>query len=241
LIYNTFVSFYWCYIIDNTKQALNERISKLGTIELFSGISTEALSELADLMKKMTFKKNEVIITQGDKTRSLFIITSGRMKVYANDEDGSQTIFTFLTQGSFFGELSLLDDAPRSASVIAVESSTALNLSHQNFNIFLSSHPEICPSLFKALTARIRKMDDTICTLTSRDIYGRLVQALYNQATEQDDGTLITQRLTHQDLADMIGSSREMISRIFKDLKKGEYISIEKKRVIIHKQLPTRW
>jgi len=87
LIYNTFVSFYWCYIIDNTKQALNERISKLGTIELFSGISTEALSELADLMKKMTFKKNEVIITQGDKTRSLFIITSGRMKVYANNNE----------------------------------------------------------------------------------------------------------------------------------------------------------
>ena len=192
-------------------------------------------------MKEVSFEKNRIIITQGDRTRSLFIITGGRMKVYASDEDGSQTIFTFLTEGSFFGELSLLDDAPRSASVIAVEESKALNLSHQNFNIFLSRHPEICPSLFKALTARIRDMDDTICTLTSRDIYGRLVQTLYNQATEQEDGTLITQRLTHQDLAEMIGSSREMISRIFKDLKKGEYITIDKKRVIIRKQLPSRW
>lgn len=204
-------------------------------------MSEDALSELASLMKEVAFKKNQVIITQGENTRSLFIITSGRMKVYASDEDGSQTIFTFLMQGSFFGELSLLDDAPRSASVIAVEDSTALNLSHSNFNIFLSSHPEICQSLFKALTSRIRDMDDTICTLTSRDIYGRLVQTLYNQATEQADGTLITQRLTHQDLAEMIGSSREMISRIFRDLKKGKYITIDQKRVIIRKQLPSRW
>lgn len=225
----------------NTPQQTPTRVLQLEKVELFSGISRVALNELASLMKEVTFKKNSLVITQGDRTRSLFIITSGRMKVYASDEDGSQTIFTFLGPDSFFGELSLLDDAPRSASVIAVEESRALSLSHQNFSNFLSQHPEISTSLFKALTKRIRSMDDTICTLTSRDIYGRLVQTLYNQAKEQEDGTLITQRLTHQDLAEMIGSSREMISRIFKDLKQGDYIRIDKKRVIIRKQLPTRY
>ncbi len=192
-------------------------------------------------MKELNFKKNSTVISQGDHSRSLFIITSGRMKIFANDEEGSQTIFTFLEAGSFFGELSLLDDAPRSASVVAVEDSKVLNLSHQHFNNFLSNHPEICPALFKALTTRIRQMDDTICTLTSRDIYGRLVQTLYNAAKEQADGTLITQRLTHQDLAEMVGSSREMVSRIFKELKVGGYIEVEKKQIIIKKQLPNRW
>lgn len=224
-----------------TNHALSIRAQQLEKIELFSGLSTSALTELAALMKEVSFKRNTTVITQGDRTRSLFIITEGRMKVFATDEDGSQTIFTFLENGSFFGELSLLDDAPRSATVLAVQDSKALSLSRQNFSIFLSKNPEICPSLFKALTTRIREMDETICTLTSRDIYGRLVQALYSQATEQEDGTLITQRLTHQDLAEMIGSSREMVSRIFKDLKKGDYISIDKKRVILRKQLPSHW
>ena len=219
----------------------SERIQQLEKIELFSGISKQALNELASLLKEVSFQRNSIVISQGDRTRSLFMITSGRMKVFATDEEGSQTIFTFLEPGSFFGELSLLDDAPRSASVIAVEDSRALSLSHQNFTTFLDRHPEICPFLFKALTTRIRNMDETICTLTSRDIYGRLVQTLYNQATEQEDGTLITQRLTHQDLAEMIGSSREMVSRIFKDLKKGDYIRIDKKRIIIRKQLPNHW
>jgi len=217
------------------------RIKQLEKIELFSGISPSSLAELATLMKEISFKKNTTVIAQGDNTRSLFIITSGRMKIFANDEEGSQTIFTFLEAGDFFGELSLLDDAPRSASVVAVENSNVLNLNHQNFNNFLSTHPEICPALFKALTARIRQMDETICTLTSRDIYGRLVQTLYNEAKEQADGTLITQRLTHQDLAEMVGSSREMVSRIFKELKIGEYIEVEKKQIIIKKQLPSRW
>lgn len=192
-------------------------------------------------MKEVDFKRNNMVISQGDKSRSLFIITSGRMKVFANDEEGSQTIFTFLGKGSYFGELSLLDDAPRSATVSAVENSKALSLSYQHFENFLSNHPEVYPPLVTALTTRIRKMDETICTLTSRDTYGRLVQALYNEAEEQGDGTLITERLTHQDIAEMIGSSREMVSRIFKDLKEGEYIEVDKKRILIKKPLPSNW
>jgi len=84
-------------------------------------------------------------------------------------------------------------------------------------------------------------MDETICDLTSKDIYGRLVQTLYREAQQKEDGSLITQRFTHQDLAEMIGSSREMISRIFKDLKQGGYISIENKQIHIKKKLPSHW
>lgn len=219
----------------------SDRSKDLGKIELFSGISSDALDELGSLMKEMSFKKNSIVITQGESSRSLFVVTSGRFKVFATDEEGNQTIFTFLGSRHFFGELSLLDDAPRSATVVAVDDSKVLNLSHNHFCEFLRNHPEICQPLFKALTTRIRQMDDTICNLTSRDIYGRLIQALYHEAEQQVDGRLMTQRLTHQDLAEMIGSSREMVSRIFADLKKGSYISVDKKRVIIEKKLPSHW
>lgn len=216
-------------------------LKSLQNIELFSGLPKNALAELCRLMKQVSFKKNSVIITQGEKTRSLFVITSGRLKVFANNEDGDQTIFTFMGAGDFFGELSLLDNAPRSASVIAVEDSTGYSLDYHNFNTFLNDHPEVCQPLFKALTTRIRQMDNTICNLSSRDIYGRLIQILYKEAEPQDNGKLITLRFTHQDLAEMIGSSREMVSRILTDLRKGGYISIEQKRIIIEKKLPEHW
>jgi len=216
-------------------------LNSLHKIELFAGLSTEALTELSSLMKEVSFKKNSLIITQGESTRSLFIITSGRLKVFANNEEGDQTIFTFMGAGDFFGELSLLDDAPRSASVLAVEDCKGFSLTHDNFCIFLSNHSEVCQPLFKALTARIRQMDETICNLTSRDIYGRLIQILYQQAETDSDGKLITQRFTHQDLAEMIGSSREMVSRILTDLKKGGYISVDQKRITLEKKLPDRW
>ncbi len=227
-------------IIDNNS-ILSRRTQQLAKIEFFAGISEQALLELAGLMKEQVLKKNTVVINQGDSSRNLFVICSGRLKVFATNEEGDQTIFTFLGPDDFFGELSLLDDAPRSASVITLEDTIALSLNYQSFSEFINNHPEVCWSLFKSLTTRIRIMDETICTLTSRDIYGRLVETLYNEAEEQDDGTFITQKLTHQDLAEMIGSSREMISRIFKDLRQGDYIKVEKKQVTILKKLPSRW
>lgn len=220
---------------------LPSHLNSLHKIELFAGLSTDALTELSSLMKEVSFKKNSMVITQGDNTRSLFVIRSGRLKVFANNEEGDQTIFTFMKEGDFFGELSLLDDAPRSASVIAVEDSRGFSLSHHKFCTFLSNHREVCQPLFKALTARIRQMDETICNLTSRDTYGRLIQILYKEAEPQPDGKLITQRFTHQDLAEMIGSSREMVSRILTDLRKGGYISVDKKRILLEKKLPDHW
>ena len=220
---------------------VSEHKHKLEVVQLFSGLSHDVLDELMNVMKEVSFKKNTQVITQGDNSRSLFIISKGRLKVFANDEDGSQTIFTFLSEGEFFGELSLLDSAPRSASVTTVDDCKLLTLSPQNFKLILEKHPDINLPLMTALTARIRQMDETICNLTSRDIYGRLVQVLYNEAEPNADGTFVTGRFTHQDLAEMIGSSREMVSRILKDLRIGEYISIDQKQIRILKRLPSHW
>ncbi len=225
----------------STALPIDEHKHKLELIQLFSGISSNVIDKLSSLMKEVTVKKNTLVITQGDTSRSLFIISTGRLKVFANDEYGNQTIFTFLSEGDFFGELSLLDSAPRSASVMAVDDCKLLTLSHQNFTNILEEHSEISQPLFTALTMRIRQMDETICDLTSRDTYGRLAQTLYREVKKQEDDSLVTKRLTHQDLAEMIGSSREMVSRILKDLRIGEYISIDQKQITILRKLPRHW
>ena len=209
----------------------------LSKIPLFSGFSDETLAEFSQLLLKKEFSRNQLLISQGDLSRSLFFIVSGRVKVFSNDDEGKQTIFAFLNEGDYCGELSLLDAEPRSASVIALGKVVTLQLTYEQFDAFLQKHPNICYPLFKALTARIREVDETICSLTSLDIYGRLIQLLYKEAQEEN-GRLITQRLTQQDISEMVGSSREMVSRILTELRKGGYIEIDKKRISIEKKLP---
>jgi len=221
--------------------SLETRRLQLSKLQLFGGLSEPVITELSEVLKEFNYKRNTIIISQGDNTRSLYIVIKGRLKVLASDEDGNQTIFSFLGTGDVFGELSLLDDAPRSASVVTVEETQVLHLSHQHFNEIILKYPEICPLIFKALTTRIRDMDKTICDLTSLDVYGRLIQVLYKEASENIDGTIETERLTHQDLAEMVGSSREMISRILKELRTGGYISVNEKRISIERKLPKHW
>ena len=227
--------------MEKSALSLRMRIQQLSQLQLFTDLSSDILTELASNLKESRFKRNTTIIAQGDPTRNLYIILQGRLKVLAQDEEGHQTIFSFLGPGDFFGELSLLDEAPRSASVMTVEDAHILQLSHQFFSEFLHNHHEICPHIFKILTARIREMDRTICNLTSLDVYGRLIRVLYKEAHEGPDGSIKTERLTHQDLAEMVGSSREMISHILKELRVGGYISINEKKITIEKKLPKHW
>ncbi len=227
--------------MENNQISPEVRSRQLSHLPLFSDLPEKDLLELSEILKELNYKRNAIVISQGDDTRSLYIVLSGRLKVLASDEEGNQTIFSFLGTGDFFGELSLLDDAPRSASVVTVEDTRVLHLSHQHFSEFVEHHPEMCSLIFKALTARIREMDKTICDLTSLDVYGRLVQVLYKEANETLDGSITTERLTHQDLAEMVGSSREMISRILKELRTGEYISVDGKKITIERKLPRHW
>lgn len=225
--------------LNDSAPLINNRAKLLENIEFFHGMSKRQHTELAGMMKVIKYKKNTIIINQGDLSRSLFVIVYGRLKVSATDEQGNQTIFTFMHDGDYFGELSLLDEAPRSATVSSVEDCTVLNLDHTMFKDFMDSHPNACWPLFRSLTSRIRTMDEKICLFTSKDIYGRLIETIYKHAEANPEGVLLTQKLTHQDFAEMIGSSREMISRTIKELKDDGYISVEKKQISILKRLPT--
>lgn len=212
----------------------------LSETQLFAEFPKHYLDELTESSQKLEYKKNTTIMNQGSRGTSMYVVLVGRLKVYTLDAEGNQTILAFLNKGDFVGELALFDEEPRSASVVTMEKSRLLKLNRQMLLDFLHRHPDACMPIFRALTQRIRSIDEVVCNLTQKDVYGRLRRTLQNQAVEEG-GRLITPRLTHQELADMVGSSREMISRILKELRIGEYINIESKRIILEKKLPTRW
>lgn len=209
-------------------------------IPLFKHLPPEQLEYLLTLTQEASYRKNAVIITQGERSNSLYTLLEGRVKVYVTDSEGRQTLLAFLNAGDCFGELSLLDDEPRSASVMTVEPSRLLRLTQENFHQFAAAHPENLLPMLRMLANRLRTLDETICSLSTLDVYGRIARVLLNESEQQGDSG-ITPRLTHQDIAEMVGSSREMVSRILGDLRKGGYIRFDNKQIVLEKKLPTRW
>lgn len=206
-------------------------------IPLFQNLSPEQLEHLRTLTHECSYARNSVIITQGERSNSLYVVLEGRLKVYATDEEGRQTLLAFLNQGDFFGELSLLDGQPRSASVMTVAKSRLLCLTQDAFQRFINDHPGQMLAMLRVLALRLRALDSTIQSLSTLDVYGRVARVLLGEAEQGQE----TPRLTHQEIAEMVGSSREMVSRILGDLRKGGYISIDNKRITIEKKLPARW
>lgn len=213
----------------------------LGNIPLFSSLSESDLQALSDHAVTRTFPKNAIIINEGDTSDSLYIIASGKVKVFLSDEHGKEIILDIQGPGEYFGEIALLDDAPRSASVMTLDASSFSIISKNNFQEYLGKNPDIALRVIRELTRRIRMLTASVKGLALRDVYGRVATALSHLATAEDEKLVIHEKLTQQDIANMVGASREMVSRIFKDLTAGGYIKIEDKKIIIQKKLPAGW
>lgn len=212
----------------------------LENVPLFSGLSKDELAEIEQHGSVKSYKKNTIIINQEDETNSLYVILSGRVKVFISGDDGRDAVLNQQGPGEYFGELALIDKQPRVASVMTLEPSRLMIISRDDFMRCLSAHPEIALNLINPLTERIRMLARNVSNLALLDVYGRVARTLLQQATEQD-GVLVTEKLTQQDIADRVGASRAMVSRILKDLKTGGYITIEKKHITIHQKLPSHW
>jgi CRP/FNR family cyclic AMP-dependent transcriptional regulator len=213
----------------------------LENVPLFSGLSSAALAEIEQHGMIKSYKKNTIVINQDDETYSLYVILSGSVKVYISGEDGREAVLNHQSAGDYFGDLALIDKQPRVASVMTTEDSSFMVINREDFLLCLSKNPEIAINLIKPMTSRMRMLAKNVSSLALLDVYGRVARVLLEQAKEQGDGTLITEKITQQEIADMVGASRAMVSRILKDLKVGGYISIDKKRISIHQKLPSRW
>ena len=212
----------------------------LENVPLFSGLPKEALAEIEQHGSVKSYKKHVIVINQDDETYSLYVILKGSVKVFVSGEDGREAVLNHQEAGDYFGDLALIDKQPRVASVMTTEPSKFMIISREDFLKCLSKNPEIAINLIKPMTSRIRMLAKNVSSLALLDVYGRVARTLLDQSEERGD-VLVTEKLTQQEIADMVGASRAMVSRILKDLKEGGYISIEKKRITIHHKLPSRW
>lgn len=197
----------------------------------------KALSERGTVRR---YPRNAVIVSEGDRSDSLFIILSGKVKVFLADEEGKEVLLSTQGPGEYFGEM-ILDEGPRSASVMTLEPSQFSVVTTDQFKEFVSENPEFGVELVKSLIHRVRELTKTVGNLALLDVYGRVARLLLDLAVEEDGRQVITERLTQQDMASRVGCSREMISRILKDLRIGGYIKMEGERIIIAKTPPRAW
>lgn len=212
----------------------------LDRVPLFADLDAEALAELENHTKRKHYQKRTVIIERGDESSTLYVLESGRAKVYIADDAGKEVVLRELGPGDHFGELALLGGSPRTASVMSLTDCEVLVLTGPVFKAFLAAHPEVALLLICHLARQVADLTDTASDMALLTVYGRVAKLLSEHA-EEEGGRLITRALTQQGIADRVGCSREMVSRILGDLKTGGYISTEGKRFVIERKLPERW
>ncbi len=206
--------------------------STLSQVPMFSQLRESDLERLSQAARERSYPKNTVILFQNDPGDALYVVLSGQVKIVLTAEDGREVILSVRSQGDFFGEMSLIDEEPRSAHVIAMEDSSLLVLRREDFLRCLREVPEIATGLLRSLCKRLRQADSKIGSLVLLDVPGRVARLLLEMADE-NDGVTITQRLTHHMIAQMIGSSRETVSRTMRDLTTSGHIEIVRKTVTI--------
>jgi CRP/FNR family cyclic AMP-dependent transcriptional regulator len=210
---------------------MNPQILK--TVPLFSSLSDEQLSLLQPCLQQRAYPRGAFILRAGEETDALHIILSGRVKILIPDDQGREVILAVLGTNDFFGEMGLLDDQPRSASVETLEACQMLRLSKAGFTGCLENNFGLAMQIIHDLVKRLRQADRKIESLALIDVYGRVARLLLDQAEEIDGQWIVKQAPPKQEIARMIGASREMVSRVVKDLQQRGYIRAEKRRVYL--------
>ena len=205
-----------------------------------SPLAQDTVREIAGSGVVRQFPKHAVIINEGEQGDSLFIVLSGRVKVFASNEAGKEMVIAFHGPGEYLGEMSL-DGAPRSASVVTVEPTTCAVVNRAHFRDFILAHPDFALHLIETLIGRVRRATDNMKSLALTDVYGRLVRLLTSLAVEREGRFVIPEKLTQQDIAERVGASRDMISRLMKDLVGGGYVAVEDRTITILKKPPPGW
>jgi CRP/FNR family cyclic AMP-dependent transcriptional regulator len=205
-----------------------------------AGLEESEVRALSAHASVKTFQKGAVIVNEGDHSDSIFIIRSGRVKVFLRGKDGREAVLNVHGPGEYFGEM-VLDEGPRSASVMTLEESTFSVISRADFRHFVADNPDFAMKLIHRLMRRVRALTDRVGNLALLDVYGRVARLLLELAVEESGRLVVRERLTQKDIADRVGASREMISRVFKELVAGGYVEVDDRLITICKDLPRRW
>ena len=208
-------------------------LTLLHSIPMFAGVPDAQLESIARMAIHRKVPRHTTIVRAGDNTDSLYVIISGNAKVLNSDAEGREVILTLLGPGEFFGEMGLIDGSPRSADVVASEACELLVIAKAEFKKGLADNFDLCLNIMKSLVQRLREADRKIESLALMDVYGRVAKLLLEFSVEEGAERVIRRKLTKQDIAKMIGASREMVSRVMKDLEASGYIRVEEGRIIL--------
>jgi CRP/FNR family cyclic AMP-dependent transcriptional regulator len=204
----------------------------LSTVPLFRELDRTAVRAFAELTREQKFAKGAMIVSEGDVGDALFVVRSGEVKVVLTGEDGREVILNVLNIGDHFGELALIDGRPRSAHVVSTQASSLLVLRRADFRRQVEQSPQVAWGLMVELSRRLRQADGTIGSLVLLDVPGRVAKVLLEHATPGEPATLVKQ-LTHQTIAQMIGASRETVSRAMAEFQEKQLISVQRRIVTI--------
>ncbi len=205
----------------------------LKAVPLFASFPEDQLRMLTTMVTRRSAARSTTIMAGGDATDSLYIVLSGRLKVMMSDSDGKEVILSILGPGEFFGEMGLIDDEPRSASVVTIEPCELLAIAKRDFKKCLTENNEMAMAVMRGLVKRLREADRKIGSLALLDVYGRVARLLLDMAENVNGEKVVTKRLPKQDIAKMIGASREMVSRVMKDLQTGGYIEMRGSNIVL--------
>jgi len=198
----------------------------LRNVPLFAMLQESQISLLTSVVSRRSFARGTTIMAAGDVTDSLYLVISGRLKVMMSDDEGREVILSMLGPNEYFGEMGLIDDSTRSASVISLEMCELLVLSKRDFRKCLSENFEMAMTVMRGLVKRLREADRKIGSLALMDVYGRVARLLLEMSEMIGGQHVVTRKVAKQDIAKMIGASREMVSRVMKDLQVGGYIDV---------------
>jgi CRP/FNR family cyclic AMP-dependent transcriptional regulator len=204
----------------------------LATVPLFKSLAPAEVAAFSQLVREKSYPKGSVILFEDDPGDALFVVRSGRVKVVLVAEDGREVILGILGVGEHFGELSLIDDQPRSAHVVAMEESALIVLRRDDFRRRVEENPTVAWALLLELSRRLRRADDKIGSLVLIDVPGRIARVLLDAAAESGDDA-IEKPLTHQTIAHVIGASRETVSRAMREFVESGWITTVKRKIRI--------
>jgi CRP/FNR family cyclic AMP-dependent transcriptional regulator len=211
--------------------ALNPQILK--RVPLFSTFSEQQLNAVLAYVQHRRYPRNALIVRAGDETDALYIILSGRVKVLMQDDEGHEVILSIMGSHEFFGEMGLLDDQPRSANVETLEPCEMLRLSKAGFVTCMKDNFDLAMRIIRNLVKRLRDADRKIESLALIDVYGRVARLLIDLAEEIDGKWVVQHAPPKQEIARMIGASREMVSRVVKDLQEKGLIRAERRKILL--------
>jgi CRP/FNR family transcriptional regulator, cyclic AMP receptor protein len=219
--------------LETNGSGIDSALKRLRSIPMFAGLPEVQLGQIARMALRRKVPRHKTIVHAGDATGSLFIIVSGSAKVLNRDVEGNEVILTLLGAGECFGEMGLIDGSPRSADVMANENCELLEIPKADFTQALAGNVELCLNIMKSLVLRLREANKKIESLALMDVYGRVAKLLLDLSVDENGLRVIRRKVTKMDMAKMVGASREMVSRVMKDLEGSGYIRIEEGCIVL--------